>query len=155
MSERPAGVPPWLNKLMTFILRSPLHGLVSSKVMLITFKGRKSGRSYTTPVSYLQTDDNVTVFTHARWWKNCLGGRPVTMRIRGKDVAGTAEPVAEDKDAIAEALAEHLRHNHRDARYYGVTYDAEGNPNPDEVRRGAEDTVMLRIYMINKIPNTK
>lgn len=140
------GVPPWLNRLMTFVLRSPLHGLVSSKIALITFTGRRSGKSYTTPVSYMQSGDEVTVFTHSRWWKNFLGGAPIRLLLRGREVAGTAEPV-EDKDAIAAALASHLRNNHVDARMYGVTYDEKGNPKPDEVRRGAEDAVMLRVRL--------
>ena len=42
---------------MKFILRSPLHGMVSKYLTLITFTGRKSGKNYTTPVSYSQ-DDN-------------------------------------------------------------------------------------------------
>lgn len=147
VEEKRLTMPPWLNKLMMFILRSPLHGLVSRKIMLITFTGRKSGRPYTTPVSYMQQGNTITLFTHGRWWQNCCGGAPVTLRLRGQNVRGSAESVVEDKGAIAEALAEHLRHNHVDARAYGVTYDADGNPRPDEVRRGAEDAVMLRVKL--------
>lgn len=146
--KKPLAMPPWLNKLMTLILRSPLHGLVSSKVMLITFTGRKSGRSYTTPVSYMQRGDTITLFTHGQWWKNCRDGAPVWLRIRGRDLKGSAQTVVEDKDAIAEALAEHLRFNHIDAKAYGVTYSPDGSPRPDEVRRGAQDAVMLRVKLV-------
>lgn len=145
--SKPLVMPPWLNRLMTFILRSPLHRMVSSKIMLITFTGSKSGQPYTTPVSYMQHDDIITLFTHGKWWKNCQDDAPVRLRIRGKDIAGSAEVVVEDKEAIARALTEHLRDNHVDARAYGVTYDADGNPRPDEVRRGAEDAVMLRVKL--------
>ena len=43
--------PAWLNTLMSLLLRSPFHGLVSTHLMLIRFTGRKSGKLITTPVS--------------------------------------------------------------------------------------------------------
>jgi hypothetical protein len=137
-------VPPWLNTFMRFILRSPLHGLVSDKIMLISFEGRKSGRIFTTPVSYMQTGSAVTLFTHASWWRNLVGGVPVTLQIKGKQVRGTAEAIVEDKAAVAEGLSALLIRNHFDAKYYHVTYDANGEPNSSEVQRGAEGVVMVR-----------
>ena len=100
-------MPPLLNKTMKFVLRSPMHRMVSKTLTLITFTGRKSGKTYTTPVSYYQKDDQVCIFTHANWWKNLQGGAPVTLRLRGKDIQGTADSISEDKQAIANALAEH------------------------------------------------
>ena len=44
----------WFNPMITWLLRSPLHGLVSKSIMLITYKGRKSSKEYTTPVNYLR-----------------------------------------------------------------------------------------------------
>jgi deazaflavin-dependent oxidoreductase (nitroreductase family) len=81
---------------MKFILRSPLHGMVSKSVLLISFTGHKSGKTYTTPVDYSQDGDQVYIFTHANWWKNLRDGAPVTLRVRGRDYQGVAEPVAED-----------------------------------------------------------
>jgi len=140
-------VPPWLNRTMKFILRSPLHGLVSKSILLITFTGRVSGQTYTTPVSYSQTDGQVTIFTHAKWWKNLRGGTPVTLRLRGRQIQGLAQPIAEDKQAIAAGLIDHLKLVPSDARYYGVTLDPQGNPDPQEVMQGAQSTVMVRIQL--------
>ena len=39
-------VPPLLNHFMSAVLRSPLHPMASRSVMLITFTGRKSGKTY-------------------------------------------------------------------------------------------------------------
>ena len=50
MSEIPT-VPPIVNRAMKFMLRSPLHSIVDKKILLVTFTGRKSGKTYTTPVS--------------------------------------------------------------------------------------------------------
>ena len=146
MTETPT-VPPFVNQTMKFVLRSPVHGIVSKTVLLITFTGRKSGKTYTTPVDYSQTGDQVTIFTHANWWKNLRGEEPVTLRIRGRELQGFPEPVAEDKGAVAAGLMEHLRKVPSDAKYYGVTFDEHGNPNPEEVEKAAQTVVMIRIQL--------
>ena len=66
---------------MKFMLRSPMHSLVSKSVLLISFTGRKSGKPYTTPVSYSQSGDQVIIFTHAEWWKNLRSDTPVTLFV--------------------------------------------------------------------------
>jgi len=83
MSETPT-IPPFVNKTMKLILRSPAPWIVSKTVLLITVTGRKSGKTYTTPVDYSQDGDQVTIFTHANWWKNLNGGSPVTLRKIGR-----------------------------------------------------------------------
>jgi deazaflavin-dependent oxidoreductase (nitroreductase family) len=132
---------------MKFALRSPVHGMVSKTVLLITFTGRKSGKTFTTPVSYSQTGDQVTIFTHSTWWKNLGSDRPVTLRIRGREFQGLAEPVAGDPQAIAAGLAVHLRKVPSDARYYGVTFDDLGSPKEDEVEKAAQTVVMIRFRL--------
>jgi deazaflavin-dependent oxidoreductase (nitroreductase family) len=146
MSET-ASVPPIVNQGMKFILRSPAHGVVSKSILLITFTGRKSGRQYTTPVSYSQEGDQVTIFTHANWWKNLQDGAPVTLRIRGREHQGVPETVAGDRQAIAAGLAKHLRRVPSDARYYDVTFDENKNPRAEEVQRAVQTVVMIRIRL--------
>lgn len=146
MSERPS-IPPFVNKAMKFLLRSPVHGIISKTVLLISFTGRKSGKSYTTPADYSQYGDKVYIFSHAKWWKNLRGGAPVTLRIRGQDLQGMAEPVAEDKQAVAAGLMEHLRKVPSDARYYGVTFDELGDPRAEQVEIAAKTVVMIRIQL--------
>jgi len=144
------GMPPALNNTMKFVLRSPLHGIISKYLTLITFRGRKSGKTYTTPVSYFRRNDEVIIFTHANWWKNFRGGAPITLRLRGKDVTGTAVPVAQDKEAIAEALTEHLQQSSFDAKFYDVNFDDQGCPKPEDVRKAVETVVMVRVQLCVK-----
>lgn len=146
MSET-ATIPPFVNQMMKFVLRSPLHGMLSRTILLITFTGRKSGKTYTTPVSYSQNGERVCLFTHAAWWKNLRGGAPVSLRLRGREVQGRAEPVVEDQQAIAAGLDTHLRQVRMDARFYGVTFDAQGNPRPDEVQKAAQTVVMIPVQL--------
>jgi len=154
MTETPT-IPPFVNKAMKFVLRSPAHGMVSKTILLISFTGRKSGKTFTTPVSYSQYGDQVRIFTHANWWKNLLPGAvtgttaatPVTLRLRGREIQGLAEPVVEDKHSIAIALVEHLQKVPGDARYYEVTFDNHGHPRMEEVQRAAQTVVMIRISL--------
>jgi len=136
MSEIPT-VPPIVNRTMKFMLRSPLHGMVDKQILLITFTGRKSGKTYTTPVSYSQSGDQVVIFTHANWWKNLRNDAPVTVHIRGRDLQGLAQPIAEDKEAVVRS----------DAKYYAVTFDDQGNPRSEEVEKAAQAAVMVRIRL--------
>ena len=45
------------------LLRSPLHGLVSGRIVLLAFTGRRSGRRFTVPVSYLRYGGDILGFT--------------------------------------------------------------------------------------------
>jgi len=146
MSDIPT-VPPIVNRAMKLVLRSPLHAMVSKSILLLTFTGRKSGKTYTTPVSYSQSGDQVTIFTHADWWKNLRGGALVSLRLQGRELQGLAEPVAEDKPAIAAALAEHLRKVPFDAKYYAVSLDEHNNPNPTEIEKAAQTVVMVCVRL--------
>jgi hypothetical protein len=51
----------WYNSIMAFILRSPLHGLLSGSTMLITYTGRKSGKSITLPTNWVRDENTVFV----------------------------------------------------------------------------------------------
>jgi hypothetical protein len=146
MTQTPT-VPPIVNRTMKFILRSPVHGMVSKTVLLITFKGRNSGKTYTTPVSYSQFDDQVYIFSHANWWKNLRGGTPVTLRIQGRDFLGLVESITKDKQAIMDGLTAHLQKVPSDARYYGVTLDDHKSPRAEEVEKAVETVVMIRIRL--------
>jgi deazaflavin-dependent oxidoreductase (nitroreductase family) len=146
MSETPT-IPPYVNTAMKFILRSPAHGMVSKTILLITFTGRKSGKTYTTPVSYSQNGDQVSIFTHAAWWRNLLSAAPVTLHMQGRDIQGLAETVTGDKQAVAAGLTAHLRKVPGDARYYGVTFDEQGNPRPEEVEKAAQTVVMIHVRL--------
>ena len=137
-------VPPFVTQTMKFILRSPFHGMVSKTVLLITFTGSKSGKTYTTPVDYSQEGDQVYIFTHANWWKNLRGGAPVTLRIRGRELRGLAEAFAEDKCAVAAGLTAHLRKVPSDAKYYGVTFDDHNNPRAEEVEKATQSDELIK-----------
>jgi hypothetical protein len=88
----------WYNPLVTAVLRSPLHSVMSGNTLLLTYTGRKSQRAYTFPISYGQQGNDIYLITHRAkpWWKNVRGGAAVTMRVRGQDRPGQAEVLEVD-----------------------------------------------------------
>lgn len=52
--QPPPEVFKLINPMIARLLRSPFHRGLSKHLMLLTFRGRKSGQRYTTPVGYLQ-----------------------------------------------------------------------------------------------------
>lgn len=72
-----------LNHIIPLVLRSPLHGLLSKNLLLLTYTGRKSGTQYMIPVTYFEDGGTILVFSNQRWWRNLRGGVPVTLRLRG------------------------------------------------------------------------
>ena len=52
------------NSFIAWLLRSPLHGLLSGNTLLITVTGRKTGRPITTPVNYVRDGDRLWVISN-------------------------------------------------------------------------------------------
>jgi hypothetical protein len=50
-----------INPLVRLILRSPLHGLMSGTLLVITCCGRKTGRKYSLPVQYTQAGKTIYI----------------------------------------------------------------------------------------------
>lgn len=138
-----------LNPLMTIILKSPFHALVSRNIMLIKFTGRKSGRQYTTPVGYIRDGDAVICLTHSAWWKNLRGGASVSLRIQGRDYDGLAETVADDVPRVAEGLRKFLVEVPSWAKFYDITLGEDGEPKAEDLERAAEAAILIEIRSPN------
>jgi deazaflavin-dependent oxidoreductase (nitroreductase family) len=94
------------NPMVKFVLRSPLHPLMSGSTMLLTFAGRKSGKQYTTPISYAREGNVITLITNRKhgWWKNLEAAAPVKVRVRGRELCGAAQVVPADAPALIAAM---------------------------------------------------
>jgi len=60
-----------VNPFMKSLLRSPLHGWMSGSVTILGFRGRKSGREFATPLSYVR--EGGTVFLLSAKTTSCIG----------------------------------------------------------------------------------
>jgi len=139
-----------LNVGVGLLLRSPLHGLVSGRVTLLTMTGCRSGRSITVPVSYLRYEGNILRFTSGGWgvwWNNLRGGAPVAARVRGRRVRGSARAET-NGDAVVKALDAFLTEFPATAGRYGVGLDADGRPNPRDVEAAIGEGRAVMVVMV-------
>jgi hypothetical protein len=121
-----------VNPTLKFLLYSPLHGLMSKRLMVLNFQGRKSGKPYSIVVGYHAEGDTVLVTTQARWAKNLAGGAPVHLRLRGRKRSGTAQLLT-DIDAMSAAYATLLSGAPELGQFIGVRLDGAGKPVAAEV----------------------
>jgi len=136
-----------VNRLMRPLLRSPLHRVVSKKIALLTFTGRKSGRTYALPLSYVQDGRTLYFGTETPWYRNLRGGVPVTVRLRGKMYAGTAE-VIEDEAGLRTAYRTILTHDPGYGRFINVSLGPDGEPPYEAVAAArARGLVAIRVEL--------
>ena len=102
-----------VNPALRAILRSPAHRIVSGRVALITYTGRRTGRDYTIPCFYRDKGDEVTIAVgwpdRKVWWRNLTGedGAAVRLLIRGHGVRGHAFATRNaDEDALVRVRVE-------------------------------------------------
>ncbi len=128
------------------ILPSPLHRITSGNTLLITLKGRKSGRMITVPVNYTQTGQVVRITSkpERQWWRNLKSKPEVQIVLRGEKALGNAK-VFESPEDVSRELALFLQPNLRLAKYYQVSLDADRHLNPEDLRASAENLVLIRI----------
>jgi hypothetical protein len=87
---------PLFNAPVSAIARSRrFGGLVSRNVAIITYTGRRSGRTFSTPVAYRRSDDDLEIDANLpdakTWWRNFLGeSAPLTVRLEGREHTGHA-----------------------------------------------------------------
>ena len=95
------------NPVARALLRSRLGALLHHGA-LITFSGRRTGRTYEVVVTWHELDGQVYVVTPSRWRANFAGGAPMRMRHAGVEVSGQgvlrSDP-AEVADVVGRLLA--------------------------------------------------
>jgi hypothetical protein len=139
-----------LNPIMKAILKSPFHSMISSRIMIITFQGRVSGRQFSTPVSYYQEDNTVVCFTHANWWRNIEADSKVRVRIRGQDYEGMGKAIPDDIALMTSSLYKLLKAVPSDAGFYNVKLNEDQEPIMDDVKKAVSDAVMIQVELVEE-----
>jgi len=91
------------NALVRGVLRSPAHRLLSGRVLLLTYTGRRTGEQHTIPVQYVR-DGEALVVTVGRperklWWRSLRGpGTRVTLLLAGR----RCEAIADVREAASD-----------------------------------------------------
>ncbi|HKY92343.1 MAG TPA: nitroreductase/quinone reductase family protein [Nevskiaceae bacterium] len=135
-----------INPLMTLMLRSPLHGAMSASVLVLSYTGRRSGRTFTLPLRYAVSGDGWVCFTSddAKWWRNFEEPRPVSVVVRGATVAGVATTQRVAAGESLDELRSFLTQFPQDATYHDVAVSG-GVPSEADLQRATARAIRLRI----------
>src|SRR6266508_653642 len=137
MSQRPkrplgrriqARVMGILNVPMRVLLRLPFQTPLSGRLMLVSFTGRKTGKAYRQPVSYVQQGDTLLTPGGGKWKLNLQEGQPVRIRLRGRDVLVRPELI-KDPNEIERLLAVMTAANPGVSAWVGIPKGPDGRLN--------------------------
>jgi deazaflavin-dependent oxidoreductase (nitroreductase family) len=138
------------NNFMSWMLRSPLHGILSNGMLLITVTGRKTGRKYTTPVGYYEAGGYLWIITSRdrTWWRNLQGGAEVELLLKRQPVKGLAD-VELDEKMVETRMFEYLRHVPQSAKPLGIRIENK-LPNAADVARVSSGRLFVKIKPIKQ-----
>ena len=130
----------WFNPIMRWLISSPFHFFVSKNILLLTYTGKKSGNTYSTPIDYLELDGALyTVSSRDRvWWRNLRQGAGVTLRLQGKDVQARAE-VVEAEDQVEQILIPYFQAAPQIAKYLNIDLNDK-----NAITEAAKERVVIR-----------
>ena len=95
-----------VNRVVVGLRDVPLVGkLVRKGITVVSYTGRKSGRTFSTPVGYQRKGDTVNIqvmMPDAKtWWRNFSGeGGPLTLELDGTERTGHATSHRDDKGRV-------------------------------------------------------
>lgn len=87
---------PLVNAPVAALSNSPRFGrLVNGNIAMVTYSGRRSGRTFSIPVAYRRSGQDVIIAVSMpdakTWWRNFLDdGAPLTLRLDETDRVGHA-----------------------------------------------------------------
>jgi hypothetical protein len=138
-----------VNPLMSVLLRSWLHGVMSSSVLLLSFDGRRTGRRISLPLRYARSGAGFVCFTtdDAKWWRNFEEPLGVEVLVAGETISGVALAERVTVGESLDALRWFLQQFPSDAAYHDVSIakGANGVPSEADLARTPKRSVRVRI----------
>jgi deazaflavin-dependent oxidoreductase (nitroreductase family) len=110
---------------MRVVLALPFATPLSRRLMLVRLIGRKTGKVYRQPVSYVSQGTTLLTPGGGRWTLNLDSDQPVQIRLRGHDVLARPELVS-DPDEIDRLLAVMTAANPRVGTFVGIPRGPDG-----------------------------
>jgi hypothetical protein len=156
-ARRRMTAPRPINPLVRAVLGSPLHPILSHKLLLITLRGRRTGRLHTLPVGYAQAGNTLYVlvgdYQTKTWWRNLQGGAPLQLRLRGRTMPATGSLLRweSDAEALVTALGHYVALFPAVRRTLHITGRPDA-PDPEALRTAAREVIMVRIRLAGEDP---
>jgi len=133
------------NPLMRRLLDSRFAGPMGRNLLVLEFRGRRSGGTFRTPVGYVRRGGRVVLVTSPayRWWHNLVGGADVRVRLPEGWRAGRGEVVTPADPRYDEILALQVAQRGPEMlRGFGLPVD-DGGRLPAEARASATEHAHL------------
>jgi hypothetical protein len=111
---------------MRFFLGLRFPTPASRRLMLVFLTGRKTGRSYRQPVSYVADGQTLLTPGGGKWKLNLVAGSSTRIRLRGNDVMATPE-IVDDIEEIERLLGVMADSNPMVVRFVGVPRGSDGH----------------------------
>ena len=130
------------NPLFERVLRSPFHWPVSRWLLLLTYRGRRSGRPYSLPVLFERVDGRLVVVTPGRestWWRNFETPRACTVWYRGEPRPATGAVL--DGDDRDRSLRAYLENHGLLARV--LEFGPDPTNDPEAIARARRELVVV------------
>src|SRR5580704_13576579 len=128
--RRRARIMRAVNVPMRAVLSLPFATPINANLMLIFYTGRKSGKAYRQPVSYVRDGDVLLTPGGGRWTLNLAGQRPVRIRLRGRYRPARAELVT-DPAEVERLLGVIGAKNPRATRFVPIPRQPDGRLEPE------------------------
>lgn len=108
LNPPPPALMRMINPLVRRVLASPIFGGRISKIAILEFRGRRTGRILRVPAGLQVIDGVPTVFTCRTWRLNFAGGAPVTVVQRAQVRQGRGVLVEATPEQLGAALRQAL-----------------------------------------------
>ena len=115
-----------VNVPMRLLLSLPVATPMGRRLMLLYLTGRKTGREYRQPVSYVRDGQTLLTPGGGNWKLNLAEGRAERIRLRGRDIHATPQIIA-NIDEIDRLLGVIANSNPTALRFVGIPRDPDGH----------------------------
>ncbi|MFN6551410.1 hypothetical protein ACP6C7_12010 [Mycolicibacterium septicum] len=112
VAHPPKGMMRVVNPALRFMLRTPFAGAARKQFMVLTVRGRKTGRQYAIPLSAHFIDGTLYAMTDAPWKHNFRDGATAEVLHDGQSTTMRGELI-QDRATLADLF-------HRCAESYGA-----------------------------------
>ena len=141
-----SGFAKAMMRFQAFMLRRNWMGAMGDFIMVITVRGRKSGRSYSTPIAYLRDGADIIALNPrgtSNWFRNILVNPDVELNVRGETLRARAEHITDQ--AEIERLFELYK---QDGRAFERLFDLPLNSSPEKLAEARDLRQFVRFRRV-------
>ena len=137
----------FINPITIFILKSPLHYLLSHFFIVLHVEGKKTRKKYFIPVSFFEHKKGLLSCVTDKpniWWRNLTDVEEIKILFKGKEVCSKINIEADDFEYIFPKLNALFTHSRIDGFFGQVGYK-NGKPIKEDAEGAAKRMVLIEL----------